>query len=75
MPKCENLGFLIFLKMKIWKTLESDPLFHHSESRLTLDEERHLIVMKMNRLKEYNFLPFDELIADMRKVCNIISNL
>ncbi|PSN36384.1 Peroxisomal acyl-coenzyme A oxidase 3 [Blattella germanica] len=58
---------LIRYKMKIWKTLESDPLFHHPETRLTLDEERHLAVRRMYRLKEYNFLPFDEMANDIRK--------
>ncbi|KAJ9594894.1 hypothetical protein L9F63_013819 [Diploptera punctata] len=58
---------LLRFKMNIWKTLESDPLFHHPDKRLTLDEERHLAVKRMYRLKEYDFLPFEELVADVRK--------
>jgi len=33
-----------------------------------MDEERHLAVRQMYRVKQYNFLPFEEIVADVRKV-------
>jgi hypothetical protein len=54
--------------MKIWRTLEADPLFQHPQATLSLDEERHLVLRQMYRVKQYNFLPLEELIADVRKV-------
>jgi hypothetical protein len=54
--------------MKIWRTLEADPLFQHPQATLSLDEERHLALRQMYHLKQYKFLPFEELVADIRKV-------
>jgi len=54
-------------KMKIWRTLEEDPLFQHPQATLSLDEERHLVLRQMYRVKQYNFLPLEELVADVRK--------
>jgi hypothetical protein len=67
----ENMKLLYscyFFKMKIWRTLEADPLFQHPQATLSMDEERHLVLRQMYRVKQYNFLPFEELIADIRKV-------
>lgn len=58
---------IIEFKMKIWRTLEADPLFQHPQATLSLDEERHLVLRQMYRVKQYNFLPLEELIADVRK--------
>lgn len=54
--------------MKIWGTLEADPLFQHPQSSLSLDEQQHLATRQMYRIKQYNFLPLEELAADIRKV-------
>jgi hypothetical protein len=54
--------------MKIWRTLEADPLFQHPHSTLTVDEQRHLATRQMYRVKQYNFLPLEEIMADIRKV-------
>jgi NifB/MoaA-like Fe-S oxidoreductase len=56
--------------MKIWRTLEADPLFQHPQTTLSMDEERHLAVRQMYRVKQYNFLSLEEVIADTRKVNN-----
>ncbi|GFG32146.1 hypothetical protein Cfor_06903 [Coptotermes formosanus] len=58
---------IIEFKMKIWRTLEADPLFQHPQAGLSVDEERHLVVRQMYRVKQYNFLPLEEIIADLRK--------
>nr|CAD7462242.1 unnamed protein product [Timema tahoe] len=42
-------------KMKIWKTLEADPLFQHDPVSLSLDEQRRLTTRRMYRILEYNF--------------------
>ncbi|XP_069703133.1 peroxisomal acyl-coenzyme A oxidase 3-like isoform X2 [Periplaneta americana] len=55
-------------KMKMWRVLEADPLFQHPQTKLTLDEERHLAVKQMYRLKQYNLLPIEEMAEDMRKI-------
>jgi hypothetical protein len=54
--------------MKIWRTLEADPLFQHPQATLSMDEERNLVVRQMYCLKQYNFLPVEELVEDLRKV-------
>ncbi|XP_069704867.1 uncharacterized protein [Periplaneta americana] len=54
-------------KTKVWRTLEADPLFQHPQTMLTLDEERHLATKQMYRIKQYNFLPIEEMIGDIRK--------
>jgi hypothetical protein len=54
--------------MKIWKTLEADPLFQHPQSALSVDEQQHLATRQMYRIKQYNFLPLEDIIADIRKV-------
>jgi len=67
----ENMKLLYsccFFKMKIWRTLEADPLFQHPQATLSIDEKRHLTVRQMYRVKEYNFLPFEEIATDLRKV-------
>jgi hypothetical protein len=67
----ENIKLLYscyFFKMKIWRNLEADPLFQHPQATLSVDEERHLVLRQMYRLKQYNFLPFEEVVADVRKV-------
>ncbi|KAJ4439581.1 hypothetical protein ANN_07708, partial [Periplaneta americana] len=55
-------------KMKMWRVLEADPLFQNPQTKLTLDEERHLAVKQMYRLKQYNLLPIEEMAEDMRKI-------
>lgn len=52
----------------MWRVLEADPLFQRPRSRLSMDEQRHLAARQMYRVKQYNFLPFEEMIEDTRKV-------
>ncbi|XP_046389777.1 peroxisomal acyl-coenzyme A oxidase 3-like [Ischnura elegans] len=59
---------ILNFKMKIWKTLEKDPLFHHPRTTLSLDEFRRLTVHRMYKLKEYNLLPLEEIVEDIRKL-------
>ncbi|KAJ4439582.1 hypothetical protein ANN_07709 [Periplaneta americana] len=59
--------FVIVILTKVWRTLEADPLFQHPQTMLTLDEERHLATKQMYRIKQYNFLPIEEMIGDIRK--------
>jgi hypothetical protein len=54
--------------MKLWRILEADPLFQHPQSALSLDEQRHRATRQMYRVKQYNFLSFEELAEDIRKV-------
>jgi hypothetical protein len=64
----KSLYSCYFFKMKVWRTLEADPLFQHPQATLSMDEERHLVLRQMYRMKQYNFLPIEELVADIRKV-------
>lgn len=54
--------------MKMWRVLEADPLFQRPQSTLTMDEQRHLATRQMYRVRQYNFLPFEEMVEDIRKV-------
>ncbi|GLH10447.1 Peroxisomal acyl-coenzyme A oxidase 3 [Gryllus bimaculatus] len=42
-------------KFKIWKTLESDPLFEHLPETPPLDEVRRLTTLRAQRVYDYNF--------------------
>ncbi|KAK7867136.1 hypothetical protein R5R35_005852 [Gryllus longicercus] len=42
-------------KFKIWKTLESDPLFEHLPETPPLDEVRRLTTLRAQRIYDYNF--------------------
>ncbi|XP_049762472.1 peroxisomal acyl-coenzyme A oxidase 3-like [Schistocerca cancellata] len=54
-------------KMKIWKLFEEDPVFQHPSKKLSLDEERHLAIKRMYRLKELQNLTMKEMTEDPRK--------
>jgi hypothetical protein len=54
--------------MKMWRVLEADPLFQRPQSSLSVDEQRHLVTRQMYRVKQYDFLPFEEMVEDIRKV-------
>ncbi|KAG8222250.1 hypothetical protein J437_LFUL001448 [Ladona fulva] len=58
---------LLRLKMKIWNTLESDPLFHNPQRSPTFDELRELTLKRMYKIREYNFLPEEEYLKDPYK--------
>ncbi|XP_071443002.1 peroxisomal acyl-coenzyme A oxidase 3-like [Hetaerina americana] len=58
---------ILSFKMKIWKAFENDPIFHHPRTTLPLDEFRRWTVQRMNRIKDYDFLPLEELAEDIRK--------
>ena len=53
------LTFALFFQHKIWKTLENDPLFHHSKCKTTLKEFRHLTLKRVKKLIDYQFLSFE----------------
>ncbi|XP_049864432.1 peroxisomal acyl-coenzyme A oxidase 3-like [Schistocerca gregaria] len=54
-------------KMKIWKFFEEDPEFQHPSKKLSLDEERHLAIRRMYRLKKLQNLTVEEMIENPRK--------
>ncbi|XP_049831761.1 peroxisomal acyl-coenzyme A oxidase 3-like [Schistocerca gregaria] len=54
-------------KMKIWKLFEEDPVFQHPSKKLNLDEERHLAIKRMYRLKELQNLTVKDMTEDPRK--------
>ncbi|PNF16616.1 hypothetical protein B7P43_G06434 [Cryptotermes secundus] len=64
--------------MKMWRVLEADPLFQRPQSALSMDEQRRLATRQMYRVKQYNFLPFEEMAEDMRKpfaLCSVLFQL
>jgi hypothetical protein len=54
--------------MNMWRVLEADSLFQHPRSTLSVDEQRHLATRQMYRVKRYNFLPFEKVAEDIRRV-------
>ncbi|ODN04890.1 Peroxisomal acyl-coenzyme A oxidase 3 [Orchesella cincta] len=57
---------ILKFKHKVWKTLENDPLFAHSEEHLSLEEERKLAMQRILRIRDYDLLPEADAIADSR---------
>ncbi|XP_041457080.1 peroxisomal acyl-coenzyme A oxidase 3-like [Lytechinus variegatus] len=49
---------------KIWKTLEKDPLFQHSQRPLTMEESRALVFRQVKQLIRYNFLSMEGILAN-----------
>ncbi|XP_066998217.2 peroxisomal acyl-coenzyme A oxidase 3 isoform X2 [Anabrus simplex] len=66
---------LIRFKVHIWKTLESDPLFHHSAETHSLDECRYLSTVRYHRIHDYDFLPKDEAMTNPMKGFALIDAL
>ncbi|XP_041977418.1 peroxisomal acyl-coenzyme A oxidase 3-like isoform X2 [Aricia agestis] len=56
----------IKLKHDIWKFMESNPLFQHSERDLSLDEIRHINVKRMYAIFNENFIPYERIVEDPR---------
>lgn len=54
-------------KMKLWKFFEEDPEFQHPSKKLSLDEERHLTIRRMYRLKKLQDLTVEEMMENPRK--------
>lgn len=57
---------LVAFKLKVWKAMEDDPLFHHPVNTPSVDEQRRLAVERMYRLKEMNLVPMEDIISDPR---------
>ncbi|XP_072163287.1 peroxisomal acyl-coenzyme A oxidase 3-like [Diadema setosum] len=49
---------------KIWRTLENDPLFQHSERPLTMKEARALVFRQLKQLNRYNFISMESIIEN-----------
>ncbi|KAF4530544.1 hypothetical protein B566_EDAN016997 [Ephemera danica] len=58
---------LLRFKMKIWKTMEADPLFQHSPRSPSLDEFRRITSARFHRVKDYNFISDEVIMMDPRK--------
>ncbi|CAH0722041.1 unnamed protein product, partial [Brenthis ino] len=56
----------IKIKHNIWKFMEDHPLFHHSDTSIPLDEERHIAVKRMYAIYNENFLPLEKILEDPR---------
>lgn len=57
--------------MKAWKTFESDPLFHHSNETLSLDEQRKIALLRMYKIMESNLFPYEEIMSNPKLVSSI----
>ncbi|KAG8199726.1 hypothetical protein JTE90_000822 [Oedothorax gibbosus] len=66
---------LLKLHMKIWGTLEKDPLFQRTPSEeLSSQQHRHLCFQRMKKLMEYEFFTQDEFLANpLLAQCLLIS--
>ncbi|XP_063238468.1 peroxisomal acyl-coenzyme A oxidase 3-like isoform X2 [Bacillus rossius redtenbacheri] len=56
---------IVRYKMRVWNTLEKDPLFQHSPTSLPLDEQRHRAVQQMYRTLEHMFISPDVGMSEM----------
>lgn len=52
-----SLSFSFSVQYKVWRRLESDPLFAHPSTTLPTDEQKHLAAMQMNRMKQLDLIP------------------
>lgn len=52
----------------MWRTLESDPLFAHSQEDRSLEEERSLAMQRILRIRDFDLLPEADAIGDSRLV-------
>lgn len=59
-------------QMKVWKTMEADPLFQHSPRSPTLDEFRRITTARFHRVKDWNFISDEVIMMDPRKVCCVL---
>lgn len=57
---------LLEFKLKLWKALEDDPLFHHPVHTPSVDEQRNLAVKRMYKLKAMNLLTMEDIINEPR---------
>ncbi|XP_055936532.1 peroxisomal acyl-coenzyme A oxidase 3-like [Argiope bruennichi] len=56
---------LLNLQLKVWNSLEKDPLFQRSPSEeLSSQQHRHLCFQRMKRLMEYEFFTQEEFFAN-----------
>ena len=55
--------------MNIWRTIESDPTFVHKDEDIqgSLKRHRQSTFLKVKRLLELNFVPFEEAMTDPAK--------
>nr|CAD7605247.1 unnamed protein product [Timema genevievae] len=61
------------MPLDVWKKMESDgPLFQHPSNTPTLDEYRRLTTLRVNRIRDYNFVPLDVAIEDPIKPLTLI---
>ncbi|VVC94362.1 unnamed protein product [Leptidea sinapis] len=61
----DNLA-TIKLKHDIWTFMEKNPLFHHSNSPLTMDEQRQIAVKRMYNIYNEKFATFEKIIEEPR---------
>ncbi|KAF4530545.1 hypothetical protein B566_EDAN016998 [Ephemera danica] len=62
----ENEALLKF-KLKIWNVMEDDPLFQHAPQTMSLDQYREVNVRRMNRIRQLDLLPMDEIMNNVQK--------
>ncbi|XP_071842838.1 peroxisomal acyl-coenzyme A oxidase 3-like isoform X3 [Apostichopus japonicus] len=48
----------VLLKYKVWKKMESDPLFHRPSRPMTIEEHRDMSTKQFRRFIEYQFTPY-----------------
>ncbi|PIK56218.1 putative peroxisomal acyl-coenzyme A oxidase 3 [Apostichopus japonicus] len=48
----------VLLKYKVWKRMESDPLFHRPSRPMTIEEHRDMSTKQFRRFIEYQFTPY-----------------
>lgn len=51
--------------------MEEDSLFHHSLETPSLDEQRRLATLRAYRLKKWDLINLEVIVADMRKVLGL----
>jgi hypothetical protein len=49
--------------------MKDDPLFQHPPQTLSLDQYREINVKRMNRIRQLDLLPLEEIMSNVQKVC------
>ncbi|XP_014262349.1 peroxisomal acyl-coenzyme A oxidase 3-like isoform X2 [Cimex lectularius] len=59
---------LLKFKMHCWDKIQNDSLFQRTNKSLSVDEMKHIATLRMKKLKQWDLLPFEEMIQNPNKI-------
>ncbi|XP_049829778.1 peroxisomal acyl-coenzyme A oxidase 3-like isoform X2 [Schistocerca gregaria] len=60
-------------KMKIWKLIEENPEFHHSDNSLSLEEQRTLVMKRLYSFRKLHMLSAEDIFGNLHKPFALLS--